>query len=241
MIRTVGAIGTLPQRARQTRAMRAFCAATRTLVLTFDDGPGERLTANILRLLDEFGARATFFALGCRAERSTRLMDEVLAQGHEVGCHTYAHQNAWRNSAGRSVEDVRRGFEVLSPWLGPRPLFRPPYGKLTAATKRAAKVRGARIGWWTHATNDTAAAAPDPNLATEPVIRNEGGVVLMHDFDRGEHRHALVMAMTHRLLRSAAERGWRVLTLSELLDEMAHEPNRSADGVDHRAWSAGAS
>ncbi|HVB34937.1 MAG TPA: XrtA system polysaccharide deacetylase [Patescibacteria group bacterium] len=65
-------------------------------------------THRVLHLLSRFESRATFFILGWVAERHPRLVREILAAGHEVGCHSYWHRCLWRLSPEEFREDTRR-------------------------------------------------------------------------------------------------------------------------------------
>lgn len=88
-----------PQLARtaQFRALRKKCRATRSLVLTYDDGPGDELTPAPLGLLGAAGARATFFPTGRSATRNPELLSRVAApRGPAVGCHSQNHLHVWR-------------------------------------------------------------------------------------------------------------------------------------------------
>src|SRR5262245_52172928 len=73
------------------RVLRQRCRAKRTLVLTYDDGPGSDLTGKLLDLLAARGARATFFLLGCRAEQNRAMVERLTDSGHELGCHSQWH------------------------------------------------------------------------------------------------------------------------------------------------------
>ncbi|MEW6252352.1 MAG: hypothetical protein AB1716_17070, partial [Planctomycetota bacterium] len=105
----------------------------------------------------------------------------------------------------------------------PRPLYRPPYGKLNLASWLALRRRGARLAWWTVDSGDTHRTLPDPAAVVERVRRAGGGVVLMHDFDRDPPndvpRAAFVLRLTELLLQAAGREGWRVRPLGEILDE----------------------
>ncbi len=200
-------------------ALRRRCRSTGTLVLTFDDGPGERLTPALLEVLASHRARATFFVSGAQALAQPQLVDRLREAGHEIGCHGHDHVHAWRVPPWRAVRDVRRGYRALERWVPGGGLFRPPYGKLTPLTWVAARRRGARLGWWTIAGGDVQATLPPVDTAVEAAERAGGGVVLLHDFDRPEQfeeHAAFVLGATNLLLHAALRHGWAVRTLGEM-------------------------
>ena len=188
------------------------------LALTYDDGPGPLLSPPLLRLLADYEAKASFFLLGFRAERFPESADAIQAAGHELGNHTHWHRNAWRTLPWLAVRDVHEGYGTMSRWMTSSAPFRPPFGKLITWTYFAARRRGAALSFWTHDGGDTWPTLPDPRTIAQSVERDGGGVVLLHSHDRGEDRQRFVLAVTDCLLASARQPGWRVCTMSEILN-----------------------
>lgn len=199
--------------------LRNRCIATKSLVLTYDDGPGEKLTPQLLDLLKSRNARATFFLTGLRATDHPELVDEIAGQGHEIACHTQQHLNAWRTSPWRSVHDIDQGYQSLARWVPQDGWFRPPFGKLTLLTWARIKGRRAPLGWWTIRSGDDAEVLPETDTAVIKAKRDGGGVVLLHDFDRSDQRAEFMLESTSKLLDAADDHGWKVCTLSELTGE----------------------
>jgi peptidoglycan/xylan/chitin deacetylase (PgdA/CDA1 family) len=201
----------------QERELAGLCRRTRSLVLSYDDGPGPRLTERLLDLLAQRGQRAVFFLLGRAAPAGAEVVDRMLREGHEVGCHGQDHLNAWHSAPAEAVRDVESGYRALSRWIAPNALFRPPYGKPTGAVLRDLKGRGARIGWWTVDSGDTHEKLPrSPRPVLEAVRRGGGGVVLMHDFDRQGERADFVLETTSQLLDLARAEGLTVRRFCDL-------------------------
>jgi peptidoglycan/xylan/chitin deacetylase (PgdA/CDA1 family) len=209
-------LGPMLARRSQQRRLQAQCAASRSLVLTYDDGPGETLTPRLLDLLGSRGARATFFLTGFRAVEHPRVVDRILKEGHEVGCHGHQHLNAWRTWPWRTVSDVSTGYRNLARWVPANGMYRPPFGKMTPLTWAALRKRKASIGWWTIAAGDVMEEPPCVTTAARLAAQAGGGVVLLHDFDRGNERAEFVLRSTELLLDAANEHSWSVQTLGEL-------------------------
>ena len=200
--------------------LRRRCARTGHLVLSYDDGPGTRLTPQLLDCLADREARATFFPLGNRAREAPSVLDRMAAASHEVGCHGYSHVNAAECPRGAAAQDIDLGYRALAPWVDPRGIFRPPYGKLSGESWRAVRRRGAPLGWWTVDSGDALLEPPRMEPVLAAVERGGGGVVLMHDFDRDPpepERERFVLELTAALLDLADRRRWTVATLGQVL------------------------
>lgn len=199
--------------------LHGLCRRHRALVLTYDDGPGMGLSRGLVELLASHDSKVTFFLLGRRVVEDSETVDLVQAAGHELGVHSFDHCNALKTEGARAVADIEAGYAAAARWVPSNGLFRPPHGKLSFATWRALRNRGARICWWTVDSGDTWAELPSPQRTVDAVLRAGGGVVLMHDFDRGPEREAFVLETTRLLLEAAKREGLRVMTLSELYDQ----------------------
>ena len=209
-------LGPMAARRVQQWRLRRRCAETGTLVLTYDDGPGEELTPKVLDLLEKRGAKATFFLTGHRAQEHSEVVERIVAAGHEIGCHGHDHVHAWFSWPWRAVSDVTTGFRTLGRWMPRDGWYRPPFGKMTPLTWAAVRGRRSPIGWWTIKSGDVMEEPPRTSSAADAAAKAGGGVVLLHDFDRGNERADFVLASTEHLLDAAAEYGWSVRTLGEL-------------------------
>ena len=85
-----------------------------------------------LNLLDELGVSATFFVAGVAAERHPRALEEVVARGHDVGCHGYEHRRAFQQTPQEFRDDVVRCLDVVASICGVTPIgYRAPWFSIT--------------------------------------------------------------------------------------------------------------
>ncbi|MCW2992767.1 MAG: polysaccharide deacetylase family protein [Conexibacter sp.] len=203
---------------REIAALRARCRERGVVALTYDDGPGPEITPRLLELLARQGAHATFFSLGRRAVLAPEILDAVAAAGHEIGCHSLLHRNAWKTAPWSALADISAGYDALAPWVPADGRFRPPNGKQTLLTRRALRRRAAPVAWWTIDSGDTYASLPDPAHAADRVRADGGGIVLLHDHseDRPAERLDFVLDATERVLATARAEGLAVRPLREL-------------------------
>lgn len=198
----------------QRRALMKACRGK--LILTYDDGPDPLLTPLLLDLLKRYNAKATFFLLGFRAERSPQMCDLLVRHGHELGCHAHWHLDSHLLTPWRAIANMRQGYRTMERWMPRSAPFRPPYGKLTTWLWLALLYRGAPLRWWTADGRDTYAQLPDPRETARQISEQGGAVVLMHSHDRGEERQNYVLTLTEELLIAAKRTGLQHCTMRDL-------------------------
>jgi peptidoglycan-N-acetylglucosamine deacetylase len=203
-------------RLRCNNALKRKIAKDRALFLTYDDGPSSGVTPNVLDLLQSRGARATFFMLGRSAQQYPEIADRIAREGHDVGCHSDQHLNAWKVTPWRAIADIDAGYDRLVSWVQRDGMFRPPYGKMTALTYWAVRNRGARVWWWTIDSGDTGKTIPSPGKVADALVSQGGGIVLLHDIDRSPERNEFVLQTTASLLDVARKNSIKIKRLSEL-------------------------
>jgi peptidoglycan-N-acetylglucosamine deacetylase len=117
------------------------------VALTFDDGPTEQGLDAVLPLLRRYHAKGTFFMIGKLAEPA--LVQRVVAEGHEVGNHSYHHKRMIFRSAAHYDAEISSTDAVLVRGGAPHPtLFRPPFGKKLFGLPLAVERSGKRMIMW---------------------------------------------------------------------------------------------
>ncbi|HEX3200641.1 MAG TPA: polysaccharide deacetylase family protein, partial [Actinomycetes bacterium] len=131
------------RRLGQQRLIWSVSTAEPLAALTFDDGPDPELTPRILEVLAEHGVRATFNVMGWNALRHPDLVQATVAAGHELGNHTWTHQDLAFQSALQAGRQLERGRAAIEQATGVRPrFFRPPRGNLTGSAIASAAELG---------------------------------------------------------------------------------------------------
>lgn len=202
-------------------------ARTRDLVvgLTFDDGPDPESTTGVLDALAHHRALATFFVLVDRAEAHPQLIRRMLAEGHDVGLHGLDHQRLTRLDRGVIAGHIANGFRRLTAISGREPRwFRPPYGSQDLRSYVAARRSGMDVVVWSADCEDWV-QRPVEEIAQQAVdAAQPGGVLLLHDAIASDARERTLVpaldrpAIAERVLMGLAERGYRALSVSALLD-----------------------
>ncbi len=97
----------------------------KNIYLTFDDGPIPIVTPYVVKTLKRYNAKATFFCIGDNISKHTEIFDQLKADGHTIGNHTYQHLNGWKNKDENYLDDIIKCQELTQ-----SELFRPPYGRI---------------------------------------------------------------------------------------------------------------
>lgn len=159
-----------------------FCA------ITFDDGPST-FTPHLLDMLDEAGIHATFLMLGKNAAYYPDIVKRALAEGHEVGNHSYSHPNLRRLSYDAIEDQISKTNDILRS-LGADPkVMRPPYGNSNANVEKAAEKLGLKVITWNMDSLDWKRLPEDyskiPNEFGRPWEPGHAhGVYLFHDIHK---------------------------------------------------------
>ncbi|MFG2039042.1 bifunctional polysaccharide deacetylase/glycosyltransferase family 2 protein [Dactylosporangium sp. NPDC048998] len=195
------------------------------IALTFDDGPDPRWTPALLDVLREYHAHATFFVVGAQVDRYPDLVRRMVAEGHEVGVHTFTHPDLAALPSWRQRFELGLTANAIAGATGRRPLLmRPPYSSTPDALDAAATGvlrTAAGEGYLTVlADRDTRDwERPGVDAIVRAALNGSigsagppggGAVVMLHD---GGGDRAQTVEATRRIL--AGSRGDRFVTVPE--------------------------
>ncbi|MGG0239981.1 polysaccharide deacetylase family protein [Bacillus rhizoplanae] len=186
------------------------------MAITFDDGPDPTYTPQILKILHQYNAEATFFMIGFRIQGNPYLIEQVLKEGHEIGNHTMNHLYA-RSEAGQKLEnDILDGKRYLQKWVDKPLLFRPPGGYINESVFKTATEAGYQIVLWSWHQDPRDWSNPGKDKIVNHVLKNakSGDIVLLHD--GGSDRSQTVEALKE-ILPALQKQGYRFVKVSELL------------------------
>jgi peptidoglycan/xylan/chitin deacetylase (PgdA/CDA1 family) len=194
--RIVSAEAVLP--AAQARAV------TKTVHLTFDDGPSSTWTPRYLDVLRKYDATATFFTTGQNAKAHPRIVARIHREGHLLANHTWSHAKLTRLSRTAVKSQLTRTQTALGPYRSA--CMRPPYGATSTSVRRWTKEVGLTTVLWDVDSRDWENAQTATGIYNR-VIRNvrNGSTVLMHD--GGDSQRDSLAALT-RILPKLTSMGY---------------------------------
>lgn len=161
--------------------------------LTFDDGPSAR-TPEVLKILDRYGVKATFFVVGKDTEQSRQWMKQIVDEGHAIGVHSYTHSyRKIYDSVEAYLDDFAQEYHIIEDATGQAPqIFRFPGGSINAYNGQIYQEivsemtrRGFVYFDWNRANGDAVRKSPSPAVLAQNALDKLGGasrvILLMHD------------------------------------------------------------
>lgn len=183
------------------------------IAITFDDGPNPETTPKLLKILEARGVKATFFVVGTRATENPEMLRRMVAEGHEIGNHSWNHPQLPKVSLAEVDKQMTQTNAAIHAAIGKDPIYlRPPYGAMSPGLRKYIEDKyGLTMVYWSADSldwkNRDAQAIYDKVMAqTHP-----GGIILMHDI------HATTVAAVPRVLDALLAKGYKFVTVSQLI------------------------
>lgn len=197
------------------------------VALTFDDGPNDPYTSQILDILDSYDIKATFFAIGKNVELYPETARRIVNEGHALGNHSYSH-NANHALTNYGSRDMFLAQEVLFDIVGVKPhLYRPPHGKTTPWELQEVSNGGLVTVTWTTSANELGSASPE-SFAQKIVNKTAPGkIILMHDGYGTEHDNrnsdkTLTVKALPLIIEKLQDAGYEFVTVPDLFNMPAY-------------------
>ena len=183
------------------------------IAMTFDDGPSPETTPRLLDILKQRNIKATFFMIGQNAERNPAIVKRILAEGHEIGNHSWTHPQLSKLSDDRVTEEINKTQNAIKDASGYTPvLMRPPYGAITARQKDwIEKDFGLSVIIWSVDPFDW--KRPGASVIEQRILAGArpGAIVLSHDI------HKQTVDAMPATLDALAAKGFKFVTVSQLI------------------------
>lgn len=177
------------------------------VALTFDDGPYDRVTNRIVKVLAKHDSRATFFVVGNRVERYADTMKNAYNKGNQIATHTFDHGDLSKMKKKQIRRELKRAFRVMKKINGENPtMLRPPYGNVNDKMRQTIRIP---MIYWNVDTEDWASRNKEKILSRCKSIK-DGDIVLMHDL------YPSTAAAVEKLVPKLRKKGFQLVTVEEL-------------------------
>ncbi|SHH61943.1 Glycosyltransferase, catalytic subunit of cellulose synthase and poly-beta-1,6-N-acetylglucosamine synthase [Chryseobacterium oranimense] len=201
-------------------------APQKDLVLTFDDGPDETYTPQILDVLSKYHVPAAFFLVGLNAEKNLPLVKRIYREGHEIGNHTFTHENVAKVSPERALLEMKLTRLLIECVTGHSTiLFRAPYNADSEPTtsEEIIPVALARQQNYLDIGENIDPEDWQPGIKADEIIKRvmagikqqRGNIILLHDAG-GDTREETVKALK-TLIPILQKQGYHFTNLASIL------------------------
>ena len=150
--------------------------SSKSVFITFDDGPIPIVTPWILERLDEANAKATFFCVGENVERNPEIYEDILKQGHAVGNHTFNHMQGLKSNDEEFYQNIDKAARLIQ-----SNLFRPPHGFMSFSQYRHISQKYKIIMWDILSRDYDPAVKPSKILDYINRYIQNGSIITFHD------------------------------------------------------------
>ena len=211
------------------------------IAMTFDDGPSSENTPRLLQMLKQRNIKATFFLIGQNVADNPDIVRRILADGHEVGNHSWTHPQLSKLSDDKVTAEVTKTQDAIKDASGFTPtLLRPPYGAITTRQRDWIESRfGLNIILWSVDPFDW--KRPGASVITQRILTqvNPGAIILSHDI------HKQTVDAMPATLDGLIAKGYKFVTVSQLIAMNKPKPSpspavKSAAGRSNPSKSANA-
>ncbi len=207
----------------------------REVALTFDDGPNPPYTDRILDVLRSEHVHATFFVVGRAVNAYPATLRRIAREGHAIGNHTWDHSHLLVQSRTTMRSELRRTDAAIFRASGVHSrLMRPPFGARDFAVIDEARAEGYTVVMWSVPLPNDWDRPGDAAIASRVLAHvGDGSIIVLHDGNRGIVCGGTTapavcdrgqdVAATRRIVEALRARGYRFVTIPQLLADAAHE------------------
>jgi peptidoglycan-N-acetylglucosamine deacetylase len=183
------------------------------IAMTFDDGPSSANTPRLLEILKQRNIKATFFLIGQNAAANPDIVRRILADGHEIGNHSWTHPQLSKLSDDRVTTEINKTQDAIKDASGFTPtILRPPYGAITARQREWIENQfGLSIILWSVDPFDW--KRPGVSVITQRILDQvrPGAIILSHDI------HKQTVDAMPATLDALIAKGYKFVTVTQLI------------------------
>lgn len=179
------------------------------VALTYDDGPSNTVTNDILDILSRYNSKATFFVVGNRIQGNYQPMQRAVKMGCEIGNHTYSHIDLPSSSAYEIEEEIALTDNLVKKYTGVTPvLARAPGG---ATDSYSASIVGKPFMYWSVDTRDWESRDAYSIIENVKYYTRDGSIILMHDI------YDSTAEASETIIPWLRNQGYQLVTVSEMM------------------------
>lgn len=189
----------------------------KVVALTFDDGPHPENTTLVLDNLKKHNAKATFFVLGTNIKKYPTLIKRIVAEGHEIGNHSYSHANFNNLELNLMKEEIVKTNKLIEEFTKQKCIFfRPPGGYLSYALVDISRKENITIAYWSYIQDSKDWQGHSASKIAQHIVKNikPGQIIILHDGPPNGYETAKSIDI---LISDLKKDGYEFVTMSELI------------------------
>lgn len=192
------------------------------IALTFDDGPDEDFTPQILDTLKKYNVKATFFVMGQKVQWNPDIVKREYEEGHEIGNHTFTHINVSKRTYSEIDNEISKTQQIIKDTIGKEPIiFRPPYRAISKNMCSIAKDKNLNVILWSN-LDPRDWSNPGTYYISDTIINNvqNGSIILLHDYNNLRNSKSQTIQSLDIFIPRLQEKGYKFVTVSELIEHL---------------------
>jgi len=189
---------------RASRILKHFMPAvwsikdgTKSVYLTFDDGPCAEITPKVLDILKFYNVKATFFCVGENVKNHSGVFRQIIKDGHTVGNHTMHHIKGFNTKFADYIADIEEADSYIK-----SPLLRPPYGRITLKQLAELKKKYKIIMWDVITRDYNTKLNPEKCFSIVKRFTQKGSIIVFHDSVKASKNMLVALQMSIEWLKS---------------------------------------
>ena len=189
------------------------------MCLTFDDGPDEKYTNNLLTLLEKYNIKATFFIVATFAENNPNIIKRMKEEGHTIGLHSLEHKNGLITSPIYTDKDFKGSLDIMKNLNMRVKFFRPPWGHINLRTLSNLKKYNLKLVLWDVIIGDWKGDITSDEIANRLLKESRNkSIICLHD-GRGENEAPLrTIQALEKTLPIWLREGYKFVKVEELYE-----------------------
>lgn len=189
------------------------------MCLTFDDGPDEKYTEQLLNLLERYNIKATFFTVATFAENNPNIIKRMKEEGHTIGLHSLEHKNGLITSLIYTDKDFKGSLDIMKNLNMRVKFFRPPWGHINLRTLSNLKKYNLKLVLWDVIIGDWKGDITSDEIANRLLKESRNkSIICLHD-GRGENEAPLrTIQALEQTLPIWLREGYKFVKVEELYE-----------------------
>lgn len=186
------------------------------ILLTFDDGPNEKYTPELLDVLKEYQVKASFFVVAKFADNNKEIINRMIEEGHSVCLHSLEHKNALIKGIYYTYKDFKESMNIMKKNGWNIEYYRPPWGHINICTLLNLKKYNLKIILWTVMAEDWSKFTTETDIVDRLISRvHAGDNICLHDGRGADGAPGRTIEALKSVIPKFIDKGYKFIDIKE--------------------------